>query len=300
MTLPLAMSAYRTFAIAGTAGVLGASLRKAFASSSPRILTRGDPPAAVGNETFHTVDYSQLSTLVDALDGIDVLVSCLSASARDAEQNLARAAKIANVKLFVPSGFGADLRELQNRAGGSSPHPAWAGKIELQDFLENDPEVKGLPYLQVVSVLFASHVFKLPMGFNLEENKVTIVGSGDEKIALTTQEDTAAFLYKALTTLPPSELEYKTLRLSCSRRSWNDLISLIETKKGIRLEKEMVSVEDALKFCRENDSGDDFVAGLGWGLLWILGSGQGDVVDDNAKVGFRADEHAIDSVIATL
>lgn len=294
------MSAYKTFAIAGTAGVLGAALRSAFSPSSPRILTRGNPPLAVGNETFHTVDYSEVPSLVEALNGIDVLVSCLSASARDAEKNLARAAKIAKVKLFVPSGFGADLKELQKRAGGTSPHPGWSGKIALYDFLENDSEVKGLPHLQVVSVLFCSLVFKFPIGFNLEEKTTTIVGSGDEKIALTTQGDTAAFLYKALTTLPPSELEYKTLRLSCSRRSWNELVSLYEAKTGNKLEKKFVSVEDALQRCRENTSGDKFVLGLVWGLLWIFGTGQGDVGDDNAKVGFKADEHAIDKVVETL
>jgi NmrA-like family len=52
------------------------------------------------------VDYSSQESIVNALKGVDVVFSVLRDDGLDIQTNVIRAAKDANVKLFVPSEYG--------------------------------------------------------------------------------------------------------------------------------------------------------------------------------------------------
>ena len=73
-----------------------------------------------------TVDYESVSSLASALVNVDVVVCTLGyAGIRAAQFNLASAARVAGVRLYVPSEFG-----LPNR-------PVIPTKMELQEKLGN-------------------------------------------------------------------------------------------------------------------------------------------------------------------
>jgi uncharacterized protein YbjT (DUF2867 family) len=52
------------------------------------------------------VDYSSMPSIVNALKGVDVVFSVLRDDGLHVQPNVIRAAKDANVKLFVPSEYG--------------------------------------------------------------------------------------------------------------------------------------------------------------------------------------------------
>lgn len=69
--------------------------------------------AARPNVTLAPVDYSSEASLVDALRGVDVVVSTLNGPGFAAQTDLIRAAKKADVKLFVASQFGIPVNGLE-------------------------------------------------------------------------------------------------------------------------------------------------------------------------------------------
>ena len=96
---------HTSFAIAGGAGNIGTHVTSALVSqgASVIILSRKDIEAPPGT-TARKVDYSNKQSLVEALRGIEVVVSVLSThGGTDPQVLLADAAKEAGVKLFVPS-----------------------------------------------------------------------------------------------------------------------------------------------------------------------------------------------------
>lgn len=75
------------------------------------------------------------STLVDAFKGVEVVISTIPFSALETQKPLARAAKEAGVKIFVPSEYGG-----QSHKGGD--HFIYQAKKATQDYLR---EI-NLPY----------------------------------------------------------------------------------------------------------------------------------------------------------
>lgn len=58
--------------------------------------------------TLHTVDYTSESNIQSVLEGVDVVISALSGGGIAVQPSIAKAAKKAGVKLFVPSEWGHD------------------------------------------------------------------------------------------------------------------------------------------------------------------------------------------------
>lgn len=87
------------------------------------------------------------------------------------------------------------------------------------------------------------------LGFDLANGKVTVGGSGDTQMSFTGRIDIARFIGHALTTLPPSKLEWKSFHIEgdrlvslhfitnysrelTSEQSFNEIISAYEKKTG--------------------------------------------------------------------
>lgn len=64
------------------------------------------------------VDYSSEDDLAAALEGVQVVISALNGAGFAAQPTLAKAAKRAGAKLFVPSEFGNDTRALTDGVSG--------------------------------------------------------------------------------------------------------------------------------------------------------------------------------------
>lgn len=93
------------------------------------------------------VDYSSQQSIISALTGVDVVISTISATALAVQGDIAKAAKEARVKLFVPSEFGNTTEGLTEGLFGQ--------KANLQDQLK----ALGLPYALFYTGPFADFVW---------------------------------------------------------------------------------------------------------------------------------------------
>jgi len=119
------MSGHKGFAIAGASGKVGKEVLEDLLRVQPelglevRILTRKKGGnAAKATEQLekraakvYAVDYEEEETVVDALKGVDVLISCFGTTGFPIQLVLVKAAAGAQVKLYVNSHWGAPINE---------------------------------------------------------------------------------------------------------------------------------------------------------------------------------------------
>ena len=171
------MSGYKNFAVAG-AGSLGKFVVEALLAkknegviSSVTILSRSvsdyidlfrfmtlayhvnqpgghDDLVAKGAKVV-AVDYSSQSSIQSAVGSIDVIVSTLSDSPLGSQLELAKGAKAAGVKLFVPSEFG-------NQTDGAT-EGVWGEKDAFKKKLKDEI---NLPYVVFYTGGFADWLFQ--------------------------------------------------------------------------------------------------------------------------------------------
>ncbi|KIJ41708.1 hypothetical protein M422DRAFT_255326 [Sphaerobolus stellatus SS14] len=228
------MSAYQTFAIAGF-GYSGAAFANQFAEQKDtglkwKVLSRSitkpelQEAASQGAELV-TIDYDSQSSLVSALQGVDVVLSTLrDEGLQEAQLNLVRAAKAAGVRLFVPSEYG------RNTIGITAPY--LKAKANTQDLLKE----LNLPYTLFFTGIWPSTILNpaigQALGIDFEAGKFTLFGDGTAPLSWTTAEDFVPFVYRLLTTLSPSELENRAFEIEGERRSLKEIISVWEKKTG--------------------------------------------------------------------
>lgn len=124
--------------------------------------------------------------------------------------------------------------------------------------------------------MLTSSPFRSYIGFDWANNKVNIIGKGDNpvrpllplslsitsiltspillsQIPLTTRADIARFLSHALTTFPPSSLANATYHLQASTLSFNAAVALYEeTHPGKKVAIDYTSREEASKYIEEH------------------------------------------------
>lgn len=84
---------------------------------------------------YATINYDEPSTLVDAFRGVEIVISAIGFRALERQKCLARAAKEAGVKIFVPSEYGGETHKTEGQV-------YFLAKKGIQEYLE---EIK-LPY----------------------------------------------------------------------------------------------------------------------------------------------------------
>ncbi|GAA5899418.1 hypothetical protein JCM6882_009112 [Rhodosporidiobolus microsporus] len=271
-------SIIRTIAIAGT-GNLGSILIPELASPawgfSIRVLTRASSSTASlpANVDVTTVDYAVEEQLVQALQGVDAVVSALTNP--DAQVALIHAAKAAGVKLFVPSEFGNPSTTLT-----PADHPALYGKKQMQDLLK----AVGLPALLVFCGPFTDFTFNPFFGFDFASRHATIVGTGSTPISFTSRSSVSRFLAHHLSTAYPSSsflpspAEPEIFRLEGDRKTFLEVVAAWEKlhPEGGNVVVEHTALEEADE--RAKDLGGDFLKSLIAYLLasWERGMGQVD------------------------
>jgi len=111
-----------TFAVAGATGGLGPAIVKELVANNFRVtvLTRKGSSSARDiqkSELLHfaEIDYSDVKGMTDVLRGIDIIVSTVGNPGLDNQIPLIDAAVAAGVKRFIPSEFGADSEQPQNK-----------------------------------------------------------------------------------------------------------------------------------------------------------------------------------------
>lgn len=189
------------------------------------------------------VDYDSPTSLAAAFADIDVVISTLggAAEAINIQGEIAKAAKLASVKLFVPSEFGGDTR---NGTTG-----AFLRKKQIHAKLKEIglpyslfftgafSDFVFIPYVKIFHLEFdQSHDMTRPLGFDFAEGKVNIGGSGNFPVSFTSRPDIARYLTYVLTTLPASKLEWSVFRIEGERLVRSNYFHLIQLNPYILTE----------------------------------------------------------------
>ncbi|KZO99122.1 NAD-P-binding protein [Calocera viscosa TUFC12733] len=226
------MSKFTRFVVAG-AGNLGVfiiqelvKLKKQGKIDSVVVLTRSKD--ATENETAlrlggkpTNINYSRPDQLAHALKDVHCVISTLSAYDAEFEKDITHACKAMEVNLFVPSEFGLPkISQLRSRKDG------------VKRYFE---EIKQ-PYAVFYTGMFPDLIFTPYAGFNWDDGKVRIGGSGDQPASFTSRSDIARYVVHVLTELSADELENKTFLIEGERISFNAIFSGWEARTGRTLE----------------------------------------------------------------
>ncbi|CUA78285.1 hypothetical protein RSOLAG22IIIB_13039 [Rhizoctonia solani] len=283
--------AAKTVALAGANGYVGKAFAKELLAQGldTRILTRAESINSAPLQEFkskgaslHAISYEDESSIVKALQGVDVLVSTVAGAALvSAQVPLIKAAKAASVKLFFPSEYGSVFEDTSN------PSPV----IQAKKTVIKTAQDVGLPYAALSNGGFPEYCFIPPLGYNFAQKKVTVWGDGNAKSTWTTVHSVADWLANVLKIVPISQLENKHLRIQGNVASANEVIKLWETKHNDKLNVENHPVKELDD--RVSASGEDFLAVL----LQEWSSGRGEIggKDNGLYAGWKPD--SIESIL---
>lgn len=121
------------------------------------------------------VDYTSKSSLVDALQGQEGLVSTLSIFGIDAQKTLIDAAIAAGVQRFIPSEFGSNSLNPKVAA-----IPIFKPKLEVQEYLKDKvAKTPGFSYTLVFPGTFLDWGLAVGMLVNVKGKSATLRDGGD-------------------------------------------------------------------------------------------------------------------------
>ncbi|KAJ7747681.1 hypothetical protein DFH07DRAFT_962479 [Mycena maculata] len=209
------MSTYKSFAVIG-AGTVGLPILSTLAAQNVSVvlLSRKGVDASKtlpAGVQVAIVDYADAAAVAAVFEKykVDVVISTVASDAVPAQTVLVDAAKSAGVKLFVPSEFGMTSE--------AQPHDP---KFKVAEHIRN----VGLPYALFFNGAFTEFI---PHIFPVSDGKITIVGSGEVPISVTSLGDVAGFVAYVLTTLPPAELENRIFRLQGDRATLKEVAATL-------------------------------------------------------------------------
>ncbi|ORX91310.1 NAD(P)-binding protein [Basidiobolus meristosporus CBS 931.73] len=207
------MTGFRSIAVAGGLGYFGSEIVQALLQhgyTQVKILSRKNQNHPNPNVQVVAIDYSNAQTLVEALSGVDVVISALNDYAiLEPQLALIEASKRAGVKRFVPSEYAVDS------AGKGSP--IWEASQALVKSLKES----GLPYTIYQNGLFMEYVTSPPFGIDVTTGSFALYGSGDTKLDITSARDVARFIAH---TIGDSKSENQTYHLSGDRLTMNQIV----------------------------------------------------------------------------
>ncbi|KAJ7183091.1 hypothetical protein C8R46DRAFT_1065851 [Mycena filopes] len=215
------MSTYRSFAVVG-AGTIGLPIATGLAAKGVTviILSRGStktPPSGVQLVQVDTSDAAAVTAVLKQ-HKVDVVVSTINAASTEgaaAQKPVVDAAKAAAVRLYVPSEFGCPSD------GQTEGFPG--AKNELAEYAKS----VGVPSARVYTGLFTEYIpFVTGHAVN---GKARYMGKGDTPVSFTSIGDITGFTVHALTTLPPSKLENRILRLEGDRATLKEVAAKFNT-----------------------------------------------------------------------
>ncbi|ORX91311.1 NAD(P)-binding protein [Basidiobolus meristosporus CBS 931.73] len=215
------MTGYKSIAVAGGLGSFGSKIVQALLDQGypqVKVLTRKNQSHPNPNVTVVAVDYADTKSLINALTGVDVVISALNDYATLGPQlALIEASKITGVKRFVPSEYVTDTTEKNE--------PVW----EPSRSLVNSLKESGLPYTIYQNGLFMEYVMSPMFGIDVSTGSITLYGSGNTKVDITSAKDVARFIAY---TIGDTKSENRTYHVAGERLTMNEIVSeLVEVTK---------------------------------------------------------------------
>ncbi|PWA90549.1 isoflavone reductase [Artemisia annua] len=192
-------------------------------------------------------DIHDHASLVNAIKQVDVVISTVGGElAADQVKLIAAIKEAGNVKRFLPSEFGTDVDHVNAIEPAKS---MYKGKIAIRRAVE----AAKIPHTFVSCNLFAGYFLPTVCQLDIDmapREKLNIFGDGTPKAVFVKEEDIASVTIKAVD--DPRTLN-KTLifRPSGNTVSFNEIVSIWESKIGKTLEKTYVSEEQLVKKIQE-------------------------------------------------
>lgn len=181
------------------------------------------------------VDFNNQDSFRNQLNGYDAVLSFMSDEALgEPQRNLARCAKECGAKLFVPSEFGINTRNV--RQEDNSP---LYEKRQTQEFLKKE----GIPHTIFLAGAFADHA---KMILDIKENSARVAGNGQERVSWTSLDDVSRFVVYSIRELKINDLKDRTLAIEGSRATSNDLVEYYNKRHHTNLNVQKESQDDAL------------------------------------------------------
>ncbi|CAE6452244.1 unnamed protein product [Rhizoctonia solani] len=191
--------------------------------------------------SLHAISYDDFAGLTKALEGVDVLVSCVGPEVITSAQ--------AGVKVFFPSEY-----------GGHFPDSVTYPYMQEMRAVVKSAQDHRLPVARLNNGGLPEYMFIPSFGFDLAKKKATIWGEGNAKASWTTTTSLA----NVLKSVPISQLENKDFSIEASCSTMNQVVKLWEQKHKEKLQVEyrpLKELEDRIAA----DPNDIFAAALhGW------------------------------------
>lgn len=186
-------------------------------------------------------------SLVKAIKQVDVVISTVGfMQLADQVKIIAAIKEAGNVKRFLPSEFGNDV----DRVNAVEPaKSAFAAKVQMRRAIE----AEGIPYTFVVANCFAGYFLPTLVQPGVSappRDKVIILGDGNPKACFNREDDIGTYTIKAVDD-PRTLNKILHIKPPNSTLSFNELVSLWESKIGKTLEKVYVPEEQVLKDIQE-------------------------------------------------
>lgn len=173
---------------------------------------------------IHAVDYDDEASLVEALSGVQVVISTLGPPGSPLQVSIVKAAKKAGVELYVnghwgPTWTAADVPELAMLDALRAPTLKVAEEVDL-------------PWVDFRTGAFPEYCFLIP-AFGLTElkkRKAFIYGNGNAQNSWTTQTDIVRYVLYVLRHLPLEQLGNRRFNIQGDLKSLNEIVTLYEAK----------------------------------------------------------------------
>ncbi len=169
-----------------------------------------------------SVDATDHAELIEALDGTDYLVSCVSYYATESQYPLIWAAKEAGVERFVPSEFGF-IYEMEQYWPTPTVHRTYARQ---KAFIRRMIELAGLDFTIVPAGLWPEYYMLEP---------VCVMGDGTQKFSWSTGSDAGRIITHVLA--HPASRNAVCPVAATAYCSWNELLEIRETLLGRKVER---------------------------------------------------------------
>ncbi|KAF8597108.1 NAD-P-binding protein [Ceratobasidium sp. AG-I] len=262
----------KVVAVAGASGFVGVEVVKALlelGGFEVRIFVRSSAVGSPKSKDFesrgaslHVVSYDDEQSLVDALNGVDVLISAVPAEGLVTIQTqLIKASKVAGVQLFLPSEYGGYFDDIPNHPSPLLEDKKVARKVAAE---------VGVPVLVFRTGAFPEYNFVPSLGWKPDEGKVTLWGDGNTINSWTTMRSAAVWLANVFKLHPITSLQNTDLKIEGAAVSHNDVVKIWEQKHSAKLNVEYRPAEE-LNSRIEKDP-NDFIA-----ILldeWVSGHGK--------------------------
>ncbi|RSL83123.1 hypothetical protein CEP52_016791 [Fusarium oligoseptatum] len=303
------MTAKIRVAIAGASGVTGSSITNALLEDSDKFeVTALARPSSVNKPEYtkHAkrgaiitpVELKASSDLlVQAVVGMDVVISCMTLQQLDQEMALIEAVHTAGVGRYVPSWFGPCC----------PPRGVMLLRDMKEDLLDHIKRLY-LPYTAIdVGWWYQLSLPPLPSGkldIKAEYSTTKIIGDGNTPWAVTDNRDIGKYVSRIIA--DPRTLN-KTVFLHSEVHTQNELWEILEKTSGESIPREYVSKEDLLKIITEaqaevskGDMGRPAMASLGMAQYkYMLGIRADNTLERARYLGYLDAKDLYPDVIVT-